>query len=61
MAKWCIPDNLGDEALNVLYDESFEYPSYSPKYHTIPNFEPPYLTESTAYSIFEKLGYITKK
>lgn len=57
LSKWCCPDNLGEEAHNIFYDESFEYPIYSPVYNKRYEYEP-FLTEKTAYLIFKKLGYI---
>lgn len=60
LSNWCVPGNLGDEAFNVFYDGDPEgYPSYSPEYKKEYGFHP-YLKESTAYLIFEKLGYLAK-
>lgn len=61
LATWCNPENLGEtEAFNVFYDEEFQYPSYSPKYDGKKNVFSPFLTEKSAYLIFEKLGYVQK-
>jgi len=61
-SRWCVPENLGnEEAYNVFYDETFEYPSYSPAYKDDNRAHLPYLTERSAYLIFEKLGYLHKK
>lgn len=60
LTDWCIPENLGEEANNVSYDKDFTYPSYSPEYKKEYGYEP-YLMEKTAYLIFEKLGYISRK
>lgn len=60
LGNWCKPENLGEEAYNVFYDEEFQYPSYSPQYDPKKNGFAPYLTEKSAYLILEKLGYIHK-
>lgn len=65
MGHFCMGDLFNwsakhDEiAADISYDEDFKYPVYAAPYKKTYGFEP-YITESLAFTILEKLGYLSK-
>ena len=54
--KWCGDNGLGEEC---VYQEELAYPSYSPALEEAHrDLTAAYITEQTALSVFERLGYI---